>query len=138
MTAAPSSLLSDAGLAFVTERHIATLTTLRADGSPHVVPIGFTYEQTPSGGIVRIITNGPNQKVLNVRRDGRASVSQFDGAQWLTLEGTAHVLDDAASVKEAVDRYAARYRQPRENPQRVVIAIHVSRVMGTSTYRTNP
>ena len=28
-------------LAFVTERHLATLSTLRPDGSPHVVPVGF-------------------------------------------------------------------------------------------------
>ena len=135
MTDNSSPLLSDAGLAFVTERHLATLATLRADGSPHVVPVGFTFEATPVGGIVRIITNGPSQKVLNVRRDGRASVSQLDGAQWLTLEGSARVLDDEASVQDAVDRYAARYRQPRENPERVVISIDVTRVMGSAVYR---
>ena len=28
--------------AFLTERHCATLTTLRPDGTPHVVPVGFT------------------------------------------------------------------------------------------------
>jgi hypothetical protein len=27
-------------LTFLTERHLATLTTLRADGSPHVVRVG--------------------------------------------------------------------------------------------------
>ncbi len=32
---------------FLTERHLATLTTLRRDGSPHVVPVGFTYEPRP-------------------------------------------------------------------------------------------
>ena len=26
---------------FLTERHLATLTTMRADGSPHVVPVGL-------------------------------------------------------------------------------------------------
>ena len=31
-------------LAFLTERHLATLTTLRPDGSPHVVPVGVTYD----------------------------------------------------------------------------------------------
>ena len=29
-------------LTFLTERHLATLTTLHADGSPHVVPVGVT------------------------------------------------------------------------------------------------
>ena len=31
-------------LQFLTERHLATLTTLRADGSPHVTAVGFTYD----------------------------------------------------------------------------------------------
>jgi uncharacterized pyridoxamine 5'-phosphate oxidase family protein len=32
-------------LEFLRERHLATLTTLRPDGSPHVVPVGFTYDE---------------------------------------------------------------------------------------------
>ena len=31
-------------LDFLAERHLATLTTLRRDGTPHVVPVGFTYD----------------------------------------------------------------------------------------------
>jgi len=135
VTADTAPLLSEAGLAFVTERHLATLSTLRSDGSPHVVPVGFTFEATSHGGLVRIITNRPSQKVLNVRRDGRAAVSQLEGPRWLTLEGTAQILDDPASVQDAVERYAARYRQPQPNPLRVVIAIEVTRVMGSAVFR---
>ena len=40
--------------------------------------------------------------------------------------------DDAASVADAVERYAQRYRQPRENPARVVIEISVDRVLGNA------
>ena len=36
--------LSDDALAFLATRHLATLTTLRPDGSPHVVPVGFTWD----------------------------------------------------------------------------------------------
>jgi PPOX class probable F420-dependent enzyme len=131
--------LNEAALEFVTARHLATLTTLLPDGFPHVVPVGFTFEPTSdaqaasgsvgTAGTVRIITNGPSQKVLNARRDPRASVCQVEGANWITLAGTARILDDPAEVADAVERYAARYRQPRENPQRVVIAIEVERVM---------
>ena len=31
-------------LDLLAERHLATLTTLPADGSPPVVPVGFTYD----------------------------------------------------------------------------------------------
>jgi general stress protein 26 len=67
-------------------------------------------------------------------RDGRSRVAvcQVDGRRWLTLEGTAVVRDDAASVREAEERYARRYRAPRENPARVVIEISVDRVLGNA------
>ena len=42
------------------------------------------------------------------------------------------VRDDAASVAEAVERYARRYRQPRENPARVAIEISVDRILGNA------
>ena len=116
-------------LQFLTERHLATLTTLRADGSPHVVPVGVTYD--PATGTARVITSGTSAKARHVR-DGqpRVAVCQVDGRRWVTLEGTAAVRDDAGSVADAVARYAQRYRQPRENPARVVIEISVDRVLG--------
>ena len=123
--------LPPATLAFLTERHLATLTTLRADGSPHVVPVGVTYDAATA--TARVITSGTSAKARHVRDgQGRVAVCQVDGARWLTLEGTAVVKDDAASVADAVERYAQRYRQPRENPARVVIEISVDRVLGNA------
>ena len=118
-------------VAFLAERHLATLTTLRADGSPHVVPVGVTVDAAT--GTARVITSGTSAKARHVR-DGQARVAvcQVDGARWLTLEGTAVVKDDAASVADAVERYAQRYRQPRVNPARVVIEISVDRVLGNA------
>ncbi|WP_409332863.1 pyridoxamine 5'-phosphate oxidase family protein [Trujillonella humicola] len=118
-------------LSFLTERHLATLTTLRADGSPHVVPVGVTFD--PATAVARVITSGTSAKARHVRAgQSRVAVCQVDGRRWLTLEGTALVRDDAASVADAVDRYARRYRQPRENPARVVIEISVDRVLGNA------
>ena len=118
-------------LEFLTERHLATLTTLRADGSPHVVPVGVTYD--PATGTARVITSGTSAKVRHVRAgQQRVAVCQVDGRRWLTLEGTAVVRDDAAAVADAVERYARRYRQPRVNPLRVVIEISVDRILGNA------
>ncbi|SFD95969.1 pyridoxamine 5'-phosphate oxidase family protein [Blastococcus tunisiensis] len=113
----------------LTERHLATLTTLRADGSPHVVPVGVTFD--PATAVARVITSGTSAKARHVRAgQRRVAVCQVDGRRWITLEGTAVVKDDAASVADAVARYAVRYRQPRENPARVVLEIAVDRVLG--------
>lgn len=125
--------LTPSALEFVAERHLATLTTLRSDGTPHVVAVGFTWDQ--DAGIARIITSGTSQKALNAARGGYGAVSQVDGARWLTLEGPTRVLTDAESVAEAVARYAVRYRQPRVNPARVAILIDVSRMLGSSGLR---
>ncbi|MBF6348413.1 MULTISPECIES: pyridoxamine 5'-phosphate oxidase family protein [Nocardia] len=119
--------LSPAAVEFLTERHLATLTTLRADGTPHVVPVGFTWDG--DAGLARVITSGSSVKARNVGRSGYAAVGQVDGRRWLTLEGPATVLDDPAQVREAERRYAERYRTPRENPARVVLAIEVRRVL---------
>ena len=122
--------LPDEVLAFLQERHLATLTTLRPDGSPHVVAVGFTWD--PDTGLARVITFAPSKKARNLvaAPGSRAAVCQVDGGRWLTLEGTARVTDDGAEVAEAVRRYADRYRQPGERDDRVAIEITVDRVLG--------
>jgi PPOX class probable F420-dependent enzyme len=115
-------------LDFLAEYHLASLTTLRADGSPHVVPVGFSYDADAQ--LVRIITFEGSTKVRNARRGGRAAVSQVDGGRWLTLEGTICATDDPDRVAAAVAGYAARYRQPSEREDRVALEIAVDRVLG--------
>ncbi|WP_406830142.1 TIGR03618 family F420-dependent PPOX class oxidoreductase [Pedococcus sp. KACC 23699] len=124
----PPAELSAAALEFVTVRHLATLTTLRRDGSPHVVPVGFTWD--PEALVARVITSGTSLKARNAAAGCRAVVCQVDGRHWLSFEGQARVLTDRESVGDAEQRYAARYRVPRENPERVVIEIAVDRVLG--------
>src|SRR3569623_884314 len=129
MANSTTRLTSDA-LAFLTERHLAMLTTLRADNSPHVVAVGFTFD--PKTHIARVITSDGSQKAINAERSGVGVLSQVDGARWLSLEGQAGVSRDPAAVRAAELRYAQRYRTPRVNPKRVVIEVHVTRVLGSS------
>lgn len=120
--------LSPEMLAFLAERHLATLTTIRADGSPHVVPVGFSYDT--ADGLVRVITFAQSVKARHAALGGRAAVSQVDGARWATLEGVARLVDDAPSVARAVAGHAVRYRQPAERADRVAIEIIVDKLMG--------
>ncbi|MEE1834982.1 pyridoxamine 5'-phosphate oxidase family protein [Streptomyces sp. SP17KL33] len=120
-------------LAFWRERHICTLTTLRADGSPHVVPVGVTYD--PEARLARVITSSTSTKARNVRAAGaegaRVAVCQMEGRRWATLEGRAFVRTDRERVVEAERRYAERYgRDPRPNPHRVVIEIRLTGALG--------
>lgn len=117
--------------AFLGERHLATLVTLRADGSPHAVPVGFTY----ADGVARVITSARSVKVANLRRDPRVSLTQVDGRRWVTLAGPAAVHDDPGRVATAVAMYEQRYRPPRPNPERVVIEIDVRQVLCNSSLR---
>ncbi|WP_448627042.1 pyridoxamine 5'-phosphate oxidase family protein [Geodermatophilus sp. URMC 64] len=117
-------------LTFLTERHLATLTTLRPDGSPHVVPVGFTFDAGTR--TARVITTDTSAKARHVRAGARVALCQVEGRRWLTLEGTAVVRDDPAAVRDAEERYARRYRTPRENPRRVVLEISVDRMLGNA------
>ena len=127
--------LSADQLAFVTERHLATLTTVRADGSPHVVPVAFTWDA--EAGRARITTKVTSVKARNVEQaDGagglaRAALCQFDGLRWLTLEGHITLSRGPADVAEAVEAYARRYRLLEFQADRVVLHLAVDRVMGS-------
>ncbi len=119
--------LSAAAFEFLAERHLATLTTLRADGSPHVVPVGFTWDA--DRGVARVITFAGAATAAPAAGGGRAAVCQVDGARWLTFEGAVTVRRDADGVAAAVAAYAARYRPPKVRDDRVVVEIDVDRVL---------
>lgn len=122
--------LPRAAVDFMRERHLATLTTLRRDGSPHVVPVGFTWDEDAL--VARVIASRGSAKVVQARAGRRAALTQVDQRRWLTLEGVTRVLEDPESVRDAEDRYERRYRRPRPNPERVVVVLDVDRVLGAS------
>jgi PPOX class probable F420-dependent enzyme len=117
---------------FWTERRLCTVTTLRPDGTPHVVPMGVVLDLDADQAWA--ITSGRSRKARNLRVSDPSgapiAICQVDGRYWSTVEGRALVLDDPASVAEAELRYAARYKAPRENPERVALRIDVTRVLG--------
>ncbi|MDX3121598.1 PPOX class F420-dependent oxidoreductase [Streptomyces scabiei] len=123
----------DGYLEFWREYHLCTLTTVRPDGSPHVVPVGVTVDA--DADVARVITRKSSKKVANILASqashARVAVCQVDGGRWATLEGTAEVRTDPDVVKDAVARYGDRYgRTPAPDPERVVIEITIQRAMG--------
>jgi PPOX class probable F420-dependent enzyme len=120
--------------AFWQERFLSTLSTVRPDGTPHVVPVGVTVDL--ASGIARVITSVNSYKARLIGSAGATgmpvSVCQVDWRRWSTLAGTAVLRDDADSVRDAERRYGERYRVPKPNPERVVLEITVDRVLGNA------
>jgi hypothetical protein len=151
-------------LAFWRERRYATLTTLRPDGTPHVVPVSVTYESGTGGdagrdsvaggaaetgvgagtaGTARVVASRTSKKVRNIAAAGqdgmRVALCQMEGGTWSTLEGRARIRTDAAAIRDAEERYEVRYgRSPRPNPERVLIEIAVDRVLASRRFGDSP
>lgn len=117
-------------MSFLAEYHLATLTIVKADGTPHVTAVGFTYE--PESGTARVITWADSWKAKHLAQRGRApsAICTVDGGRWLTFTGSAVVTADADAVAEGVRRYAERYRQPKEREDRVVVELAVEKIVG--------
>jgi PPOX class probable F420-dependent enzyme len=119
--------LSPAIEVFLTKPQIATLTTFRPDGTPHVVPVSFSWDS--EARLARIMVTPESRKARNVigAPGSRAVLCQVEGTGWVTLEGTATVSDDPQRVAEGKRRYAERYAW--ETHGQVTMEIAVDRVM---------
>lgn len=91
-------------------RLIATLGTSNADGSPHLTPIWFLYED----GLLYLPTGSGSRKVRNVRSRPVVSVliDQRQPAchRWASTTGTAEIVDgqEAATINARVrERYVS-------------------------------
>ena len=125
---ASTRMISDRGvLDFLTERHLATLTTLRRDGRrTSCRSVSPTSRPTR---IARVITSrrlgqGPQRRP----RRGRRALCQVDRARWLTLSRPGAGRHRSRSGRRRRTPYAERYRQPRVNPKRVVLIMTVTSV----------
>ena len=121
--------LTPAALDFMSERHLATFTTLRATGrrtSCRSGSPGMPTRSSPGSSPAGAARRWP-------RRAGRrAALSQVDGRRWITLEGTTRVLEDAASVRDAGAAVCRALPRAAPQPQRVVVVLDVDRVLGGS------
>lgn len=103
---------------------MARLATLRADGTPHLVPFCFALD---GDSLISAVDHKPKrtahlQRLANVARDDRATVlvdeydERWDRLWWVRLEGTARVLPEGSEADRARDLLVAKYRQYREHP----------------------
>ncbi|MCB5906368.1 PPOX class F420-dependent oxidoreductase [Streptomyces pinistramenti] len=84
------------------------LSTVRADGSPHVAPVWFLVD----GDEVVFNTGKDTVKGRNLLRDGRVALCVDDERPpfaFVVLQGTAEINDEVAEVRHWATRIAARY-----------------------------
>jgi PPOX class probable F420-dependent enzyme len=113
---------------FWTERHLCTVTFLKPDGRPHVVPMGVVLSEEADAAWA--ITSATSFKARLLAEPSPVAICQVDGARWATIQGIATIRADEASVADAVRRYSSRYRQPRPNPDRVAIHVAIEAILG--------
>ena len=85
------------------------LATVRADGSPHVVPVWFTFDDA---GRVIFLTGVDTVKARNMRRDRRVSIAVDDEQMpfsWARVDGTAELVTDAEDLLHWATESCRRY-----------------------------
>ena len=95
--------------AFVSDgTRTAKLSTVRADGSPHVAPIWFLLD----GDDVVFNTGKESVKGRNLARDGRVALCVDDDRPpygFVVLQGRAQLSEDLDEVRHWAARLGARY-----------------------------
>ncbi|HET9382761.1 MAG TPA: PPOX class F420-dependent oxidoreductase [Streptomyces sp.] len=84
------------------------LSTVRADGSPHVTPIWFLLD----GDDLVFNTGESTVKGRNLARDGRVALCVDDDRPpfaFVVLQGHARLSEDLTEVRQWAARIAARY-----------------------------
>jgi PPOX class probable F420-dependent enzyme len=92
---------------FLARPLIAHVTSLRADGSPHTVPVWYQYED----GRFYVFTPSPSVKIANLKRDPRLSISiasEDEPYQYVVADGVAELSEERRLERGGA--IASRYR----------------------------
>ncbi len=129
--------------AVVTSGRVAHFTTINADGRPHDTVVWVDLD----GNDIVIGKLMADQKVANIRRDNRVSLSiEADGDQmgminYLVVEGTATITEGGAP--ELLQRLAHRYVGPDVKfppmpnpPEGFIIRVTPTKVRGMGPWGT--
>ena len=122
--------LNEAQKAFLRAGHAAVVTTLRADGSPHSTVVWIDND----GEDVLFNTARSRAKERHLLDDPRVSIVTVDGAdahRWLTVDGTATLVDEGAD--EHIQTLADRYQEgapvrSRPGAERVIVRVRPERI----------
>lgn len=127
--------LSDKARGFLEEKRFAVLATINPDSTPQLSTMWYELD----GEEILMNTMVGRVKERNLRRDPRISICIEDGYSYLTLSGTARLIDDQETAQADIKRLAARYHNPEKaeqmmrdqfsKQQRVTIRMAIERIV---------
>lgn len=102
---AVSMKLEPAVEAFLNENRFAVLATINEDGTPQQTVMWYELRD----GLIVMNTTFTRVKGRNLARDRRLSICVEDGYRFVTISGTAELVEDQAIAQEDIHRLAVRY-----------------------------
>jgi len=118
-------------LAYLASRHNCAFASNGHDGYPHVVAMWYTVKN----GAIMMTSYARAQKIVNLRRDPRATVLVESGARYKELSGVmvrgrVELIDGPAALAEALSLTGADPNNPaavHRAQKRVVMRFHAER-----------
>ncbi len=120
---------------FLNEKRFAVLATINPDGSPQQTVMWYELR----GDTIVMNTTLSRVKGKNLQRDPRISICIEDGYRFVTISGSAQLVDDQRTAQADIRALAIRYhgeeqgdRQAREvfaQQERVSIYLPITRVI---------
>lgn len=126
--------------AFLAQPLVAVFVTLRADGSPHAIPVWFEF----TDGEFRVFTSRRFQRVRNLERDNRAAITVSTHSQpyaYASAEGPVTITREglAETALSIARRYMAKgaeeYLTELLDDDSVVLRLTPERIL---TWREDP
>jgi PPOX class probable F420-dependent enzyme len=103
-----NATLSVDELEFLNEPRMCVMATINRDGMPQLTVMWYEVV----GDIVVLNTIRGLLKERNLRRDPRMSICVEEGQRYVTLRGTAQIVEDRSLQEREVNHMAVRYRGP--------------------------
>jgi PPOX class probable F420-dependent enzyme len=109
--------------------NLATVATIRRDGSPHLTPVWIDWD----GQDVLFNTAEGRAKPRHIRRNPVVGVEVIDGHdpyRWVSVTGPAEIVEEGAveHIQELSRRYTGRDFNLRADQKRLIVRVKPERV----------
>jgi PPOX class probable F420-dependent enzyme len=110
-------------------KNLATVATIRRDGSPHLTPVWIDWD----GQDVLFNTAEGRAKPRHIRRNPVVGVEVIDGHdpyRWVSVTGPAEIVEEGAveHIQELSRRYTGRDFSLRADQKRLIVRVKPERV----------